>query len=246
MDYHRFSYVPRLFVPKIKILDILQLSAGEPPDTKKWENWHWTSDESAFVTDIRTRTEAFWTQMEDKKNCPPEVKDEMKVAIRDFMVFDHGESQPHNLLNKIADFGTLKDCDTLGIKRGTPLAKKASEDKPSVLDESIAPVLGLRLNEIGKHTLTVVNPATPYSKALPPGMSAARIFRYIGTVAPTRPSQFESIGNAKRGLFKSNLEGVEPQSDKLYAWYIARYEDTRGITGDASNQLKLEIYFQVL
>jgi hypothetical protein len=246
MNDHRLSYKPSEFVSEIKVIDDLQLSPGTPPNAKKYLDWYWTTEESQHVTSVRTKAEEFWNKMENRKNCPDEIKDEMKVLIRDFMTYDHGKSEPHKLLNKIADFGSLLDCDTVGVKRGTPLAKSPSKGGASILASKVKPSIALRSNEIGSHTLTVVNPETPYSKALPPGTRCARVYRFIGTSTPTKLSQYESIGNAKRGLFESNLESVEPADEKLFAWYIARYEDTKGEVWDACDPLKLEIYFPVI
>lgn len=244
MSNSRLSYVPSRFVSQIIVLDDLQLMAGEPADTKKFENWHWTDAESAHVTAVRVKAEEFWNQMIDKKNCPPNTRDEMRILIDDFMAYDHGENEPHKLLNKIADFGSIQDCNTVGVKRGTPLAKSPAVSGGNILASKVRPTLAVRSNLIGSHLLTVRNPETPDSRALPEGIKCARIYRYIGTVTPTKFSQYESIGNAKSGLFESLLSDVQPTEDRLYAFYIGRYEDTRGELWEACEVLKLEIYFQ--
>jgi hypothetical protein len=242
---HRLSHQPSKFVPQIDVLDELQLSPGTAPGSKKYLDWYWTPDESQHVTSVRQKADEFWKKMGDRKNCPDEIKDEMRVLIHDFLAYDHGDTEPHRLLNKIADFGSLSDCDTVGVKRGTPLAKAPGKGGGVILASKVKPLIAVRSNKIGSHMLTVVNPETPYSKALPDGIKCARVYRFIGTAAPTKPSQYESIGNAKRGLFESKLEGLEPSDDRLFAWYVGRYEDTRGEVWGASEPLKVEIYFPV-
>jgi hypothetical protein len=245
MSDYRLSYVPSRFVSQIIILDDLQLSAGEPPDTKKYENWYWTDAESAHVTAVRTKAEEYWNQMMDKKNCPPTIRDEMRIHIHDFMAYDHGENEPHKLLNKIADFGTIQDCNTVGVKRGTPLAKSPNLSGSEVVVTKVSPVIDVRINKIGRHLLTVRNPETPDRRALPDGIKFARIFCYIGTAKPAKLNQYEQIGNAKRGLFENLLENVEPTEDRLFAFYYGRYETPKGETWPDSDPITVEIYFPV-
>ena len=241
MSQYRFSSTPSKFVPQIIVLDDLQLSPGVS-NPSRFMDWYWTSDESVWITKCREDAEKLWLKMIDTRNCPPEIKDEMKLLIRGFMAYDHGNVDPHNLLDKIADFGTIQDCESVGVKRGTPLAKAPSQDVSGMLEAMLKPAIGLRRNDIGQHLLTVVNPETPDSKAVPKGIKCARVFRYIGTTAPTKLSQYESIGNAKRGLFLSKFEDLEPQTVKIYAWYIARYESTRGVMGDPCAPLRCEVF----
>jgi hypothetical protein len=102
--------------------------------------------------------------LKDTVNCPPEIKNELKTLIKTFKAYDHGEFEPHRLLDKIGLFATQKDCETLGIKRGTPLAKAPAKDLPSVMEDSIVPTISLRSNNVGMHILEVVNPATPIAR----------------------------------------------------------------------------------
>lgn len=242
MPNSRVSYTPSKFVQQIIVLDDLQLSAGTPPNASKYLDWNWTTDESAWIAACRNSSDGFWLQMIDKRKCPPEVKDEMNLLIKSFMAYDHGTIDPHNLLDKIGVFGSILDCESANVKRGTPLAKIPSHGGESLLEAMLKPTISMRKNEIGQQLLTVVNPGTPESKALPQGIKCCRVFRYVGTVAPTKQSQYESIGNAKRGLFLSTFENMEVQTVKTYAWYIACYEDTRGVLGDACAPLKCEVF----
>jgi hypothetical protein len=231
------------FAGQIRVLDNLQVSAGEPPDTKKWENWLWKEVESQYVTSVRTQSDALMDIINAQRYCPPETKDKMALLIDEFMDYDHGPHNAHRLLDKIALNGSIDDCEKLAIKRGTSLAKEPGTTGTNVLINKVTPVLTERLNKIGRQVITVRNPETPNSGALPEGASRARVYRYIGTTSPTSLSQYESVGNAKRGLIEFTYTDIQPGEDRLFAWYIARYEDTKGEVWDASDPLKLEIYF---
>jgi hypothetical protein len=246
MPNSHLSYIPSKFVQQIKVLDDLQLSMGEPPDTKKWENWLWTQAESQYITSVRTRSEGFMNIINSQRYCPPETKDKMTLLIDEYMDYDHGPHNAHHLLDKIALNGSIDDCEKLGIKRSTQLAKEPGPTGSNVVVNKVTPVLTERVNKIGRHLLGVRNPATPNSGALPQGVSRARVFRFIGTTSPTSISRYESIGNAKRGIIEINYENMAPTEDRLFAWYIARYEDTKGELWDACDPLKLEIYFPAI
>lgn len=244
MNEARFSRERTKFAGKLRVLDILQLSDGITPGTKKWEDFIWTSDDSVYVTTARTASDGYMDIINAERHCPPETKDSMKLLIDDFMDYDHGTTNGHRLLDKIALHGTIADCEKLGIKRGTALAKEPSHSSSTAIVDNVRAKLGVRSNTIGRHKITVVNEVGD-ARSLPEGIAIARVHRFIGKVAPTSLSQYESIGNSKRGLFESNVENVPQSTDKLYAWYIVRYEDTRGNIGQASEPLKLEIYFSV-
>jgi hypothetical protein len=228
------------------VVDELQLSAGTPPNAKKYMDWHWTLEESDHVTKVREKADEYFELMKDKKSCPTVVRDQMNILITDFMAFDHGKTDPHNLWNKIADFGSITDCESAGIRRGTPLAKAPTQDdEVPVVEQLLQPLIGIRINAIGKHLLSVVNSASPSSKALPKGIKFAKVFVYIGTEPPANLKQYYVIGIARRGMFLNKLNDIEPVEGKdLYAWYIVRYENTKGELGEPSNRLKAEIYFE--
>lgn len=246
MPMNRLSYIPSKFVARLDVVDDLQLSTGTPPHAKKYMDWGWTDEESAHVTLIRQQADDFFDIMKNKKNCPTAVRDQMTILIDDFMAFDHGKNEPHKLWDKIAAFGSITDCESAGIKRGTPLAKTPTQDDEVPATEQIFKALvGMRKNLIGSHLISVVNSDSPSSKALPKGMKAAMVFCYIGTEAPTSIDQYKKIGNAKRGNFLNKFTDLQPvEGKKLYAWYIVRYENTKGEWGLLSNRLKAEIYFE--
>ncbi|MEI6853626.1 MAG: hypothetical protein WCL06_12315 [Bacteroidota bacterium] len=226
----RFSYIPSKFVPQIDTLDNLQLTEGTPPNTKKYQDWHWTQDESEQVTEFRKQTDEFWALIGTKRNCPPGVKDDLNLLIVNFMNFDHGKIEPHHLLNKIADFGSVDDCRTVGIKAGTVLAKAPEQGSDTPVEEKIkTPVMYLRQNLPNQQLFAVRDPDAPDSRALPKGMRCARVFRFIGKDAPTSPTQYVGVGNAKRGLFLSKFDNLNLDSkEKLFSYHYACYETTRG------------------
>jgi hypothetical protein len=242
MSRTRISSKPNTFVAQLKILDNLQKSAGTPPYAKKYQEWHWTNEESAEVSRVRQKVEEFYHIIQNKRNCPPEIKDEMKILIRSFLAYDHGKTEPHNLLNKIGLFGTITDWDSTNVKRGTPLAKtrlKGIAETPLTV-----PPPSLTLGRMGMsfHLIRVNNSAAPESRTTPHGYSSTLIFCYIGTESPVRLNQYEYVGKVNRGLFwKSFAELGYAQDVRIYAWYIARYETSRGKWSVASEPLKVEI-----
>jgi hypothetical protein len=246
MSNTRLSYVPSKFVARLDVVDELQLSDGTPPNTKKYMDWGWKDTESAHVTLIRKKADEYFELMKDKKNCPTVVRDQMTILIADFMAYDHGKTEPHKLWDKIAAFGSITDCESAGVKRGTPLAKAPTEDdEVPIVEQMLKALIGIRVNAIGMHLLSVVNSASPSSKALPKGIKFAKVFVYIGTEPPANLKQYYVIGNARRGMFLNKLNDIEPVEGKdLYAWYIVRYENTRGELGEPSNRLKAEIFFE--
>jgi hypothetical protein len=245
MKEARISRNRTKFGGQIRVLDDLQLSDGIVSGTKKWQDFKWLIAESEYVTSVRTQSDTYMDLINSQRHCPPEIKDKMDILIDNFMDFDHDKNTGHRLLDKIALNGTIDDCEKLGIKRSTPLAKAPSHGGSEILAGKVRAALGVRFNIIGRHKITVRNEDTPDRRALPEGIARARVFRFIGRETPTRINQYESVGNAKRGLFEIDLTDIAPTPEKIYAWYIARYEDTRGNTGTASEPLKMEIYFPV-
>ncbi len=246
MPNTRLPYKPADFVARMDVVDDLQLSPGTPPNAKKYLDWGWKDAESQHVTEVRKKADEYFELMKDKKNCPTTVRDQMTILIADFMAYDHGKNEPHNLWNKIADFGSITDCESAGVKRGTPLAKAPTQDdEVPVAEQVYKALIGMRSNVIGSHLLSVVNSDSPSSRALPEGINAAVVFCYIGTEAPTNNEQYKKIGNAKRGLFLNKFTDLQPVEDKkLYAWYYVRYQNSKNDWGVLSNRLKAEIYFE--
>lgn len=88
------------------------------------------------------------------------------------------------------------------------------------------------------HKLRMTDPDNPDTKKKPQGVRAMRVFRFIGTSAPTGINQYSLIGNPSRFLFNSSFD--EADAGKK-AWYIAQYENTRGETGPLSDAVSAVI-----
>jgi hypothetical protein len=243
MSRTRISSKPNRFVAQLQILDKLQLSAGTPPYAKKYQQWRWTDAESAEVSRVRQKAEEFYCIIENKVNCPPEVRTEMRILIRSFLAYDHGKTGAHNLLNKIAMFGDITDWESTNIKRGTPLAKTRSKSGAGISIIGSQPNLSLRHVGMSEHIIKVTNPDAPESRTAPPGYSHTLIFCHIGTEPPVRRNQYEYAGKAKRGLFRKGFSELGySREERIYAWYIACYESNIGKLGSASKPLKVEIF----
>ena len=242
MADYRISPAREKFAKQIRTLDDLQLKAGIAPGTKKWEDFQWKLADSEFVTATRKSSDTFMAQIADKRHCPPEIKDEHRLLVKSFMNYDHGEVEPKRLLDKIAMYGSVSDCEAVNIKRGTLLEKAPAQDGNPVVAKMLKPLISLKKNIIGEQLLLVINPENSKSRALPEGMRCARVFRFIGTSAPSSFDQYTSIGNASRGLFLSKFTEALPPDKVCYAWYIAVYETTRGELLDLSEPLRVEIF----
>src|SRR3569832_20612 len=99
-------------------------------------------------------------------------------------------------------------------------------------------VLALRRSAPGEHELTVTNPDTPESVALPEGGAFAEVMRYINSSdkPPASIDDYKQVGVAKRGLFISHFTDIPfDSSKKYYAWYYVRYQSKTGELGDPSN-----------
>ena len=82
-----------------------------------------------------------------------------------------------------------------------------------------------------RHTLRITDPDAEDSRAKPDGVRAAQVFRFFGDADPGDNSAYTFYGNATRFSFKVNFEAAD--RGRL-VWYIARWENTRGETGDWS------------
>lgn len=245
MTQGRFSRQRNKFSAQIVVLDELQKSDGIAPGTKKWEDFQWVLADSEFVTKTRNQSDELMLIIDSYRHCPPETKDKMELLIDEFMKYDHDRVLGRRLLDKIALNGTIDDWEKLGIKRGTSLAKAPVQGHGNILVSKVRASISLRSNSELLHILIIRNVDTPDSSALPEGIKRAQVYCYIGKVAPTKYSQYELIGNAKRGIYKHFISGLEPSTDRIYAWYYVRYESNRGELLEPGSVLKAEIYFPV-
>jgi hypothetical protein len=196
---------------------------------------------------VTQKANEFYRIMESKKLCPPEIKDEMRILIREFLDYDHGKLNPHNLLNKIGMFGTLTDWESTNVRRGTPLAKPRSRIGSGKLTGNCKPTISLRRIRMREHLIEIINQDAPESRTAPPGYVSTLIFCYIGTESPVNMNQYAYAGKAKRRLFSKSFPDLQPiENTRIYAWYIARYQDSQGGLSHNSEPLKVEIFFPTL
>jgi hypothetical protein len=220
-----------------------QLSINPVTNQAFWKDWGWTTADSAQWTAFRKQSDSLFLIYSDKKHVNTEDRNEMTTLIKNVKAYDHNLLTPHHLLDKIAISGTMNSCSIFKVKHGTPLVLTA--DKTGPLPGTLIPVLTERLNTEGEHKLGARNSQTPKSRAIPKGMKFCKVYRFIGTAAPTSISQYQFIGNAKRGLIVSNFAEIGLDANvKLWAWYIARYESTKGVLGSPSKALKVGILLQ--
>jgi hypothetical protein len=243
MSQERISAEPDVFAPYMDNTDNHQLSINPVSGQAFWKDWGWTAADSAQWTSFRTQSDKLFLLYSDKKHNTTENREEMITLIKNVKAYDHNPLTGHHMLDKIAISGTMNSCSIFKVKRGTPLVLKP--DKIGPLPGTLIPVITVKENTEGEHKLAVRNPKTPKSRAIPKGMKFCKVYRYIGTAAPTNISQYQFIVNAKRGLAISNFAeiGLDP-TVKLWAWYIARYESTKGVLGNPSAVLKMGVLLQ--
>jgi hypothetical protein len=240
----RIPREPEKFAPYMDSTDNLQLSTDTATNQPFYKDWGWTQAQSAQWTAYRKQSDALFVVYSNKKLSNTENKEAIRILIDTVEKYDHDPIMGNHLLDRIALSGSVNDCTTFKVKRGTPLVLKTA-DKAGPLPGALIPVITVRENTEGEHKLAVRNPKTPKSRAIPKGMKFCKVYRYIGTAAPTNISQYQFIVNAKRGLAISEFAALGLNANvKLWAWYIARYESTKGVLGNASAALKVGILLQ--
>jgi hypothetical protein len=244
-DRTRISSEPDVFAPYMDNTDNHQLSTdtSTSPNQPFFKTWGWTTAESQQWTAFRKQSDTLFLLYSDKKHVNTEARNEMTTLIKNVKAYDHNPLTGHHLLDKIAISGTINSCTIFKVKRGTPLVLTA--DKAGPLPGTLIPVITVRDNTEGEHKLAVRNREKPKSRAIPKGMKFCKVYRYIGTAAPTSISQYQFIVNAKRGLAISNFADIGLDANtKLWAWYIARYESTKGVLGNPSAAIKVGVLLQ--
>lgn len=222
-----------------------QKSIITPPDIKKCTIYGWKPAESDAWTDFRERINVIHALYSNPDTTGPGVREKMRLIISEIRAYDNDKDHGHHLLDKVALTGSVDDCLTFNVVRGTALAAEPVHHDYSVV--TLIPSISIKKNEIGFHVIGVVNPATPDSVAIPDGISMVRVYRFIGTEKPKSLRDFDFLGLAKRGQIKSMFTGLEFDSEKRqYAYYYAVYENKDGVTGPTSAILKVEIRLEVI
>jgi hypothetical protein len=104
--------------------------------------------------------------------------------------------------------------------------------------QQYVPVLGISEIKNLQHRVDAHNSESPKSKGLPEGVCLMEISRYIGTTAPTDPSQYTHLLFTGRS---SNVSNFLTTHRKLEAWYIARYIGTTGEEGNLSTPVSATV-----
>jgi hypothetical protein len=101
---------------------------------------------------------------------------------------------------------------------------------PQLLISTIKPMM---------HVVDAINPESPKSKSLPEGVDKIEIARYVGTAAPTDPSQYTHF--LFSGRWRNHSIFTVSTQQKQTAWYIARYIGTTGFEGAWSQNVSATI-----
>ena len=108
----------------------------------------------------------------------------------------------------------------------------------AVHTQQAVPSLKISVIKPLQHTIDAINPGSPKSKSMPAGMKFIEIARFVGTTAPTDPSQYTHL--AFSGKFR-NVSNFVSTSLKQTAWYIARYISNTGSEGNWSTPVSANI-----
>ena len=240
------SIIPEKVIPAMFFIisvDNLQKSESNIPGTLRWQLWHWTQEESDFWTKQRNVIEPLLKQYSNRHTISTEEREKVKKAIKSIREYSSYDVNGHRLLLKIAAFGNNSDWSIANIKFGTPLAKKTGSGKLDATSLK-SPLLSVVSNLLGQQLLFVRDVDAPSSTKLPEGIKFAKVYRYIGTEPPQNINEYEFVGNAKRGRLVCTFEGKEfSGNQKIYAYYIARYESKKGELGEHGAMAFAEILF---
>jgi hypothetical protein len=118
----RISSKPSEFAPYMQSTDKLQLSIDITTGNPKWKVWGWTSAQSAQWTSYRNQSDTLFPQWSDKNHNNTDITDQMNILIKAVKKYDNDPLTGVHLLDKVALGGTISDCETFHVKRGTALA----------------------------------------------------------------------------------------------------------------------------
>jgi hypothetical protein len=236
----RISRNPAKCTEYMIITDDLQKSVLTAPDTLRYALYGWSAAESKAWSDFRVKCEKTYSVYSDPAKTGPGPRLAMHILIKQIRAYDNHPKEGHHLLDKVALNGTIDDCFTFNVKRGTTLEAKPRRYESKEINST--PVISIKNIGLGNHTLLIEHPENLQSKKLPEGIIFVKIYRYIGSEPPQKLNQYEMIGNAKRSEFISDFADLEFDTDKkVYAWYYARYESTKGLLGLPGNIRKAPV-----
>ncbi|MHB8260561.1 MAG: hypothetical protein ACYDCN_02735 [Bacteroidia bacterium] len=162
---------------------------------------------------------------------------QQKTIKKKMLALVHGQRLVEKNIEKVAP-GTLTEMDKqcFFIPEANPRTSSANTLR---LAHPI-PVLSISHIAYLLHIIDFRDPAEPESKGLPQGCILLQIKRYIGTVAPTDPSQYSDL--LFSGKFR-NPSTFVPANAKQSAWYIGRYIGPTGTISEWSAPVNQAIAF---
>ncbi len=89
-----------------------------------------------------------------------------------------------------------------------------------------------------RHKLRIVDPLNPESKQKPEGVVQVQLYRFIGETAPVDVEEYEFLSNVTRFLYTVKFTMADAGKR---AFYIARYENSRGEVGPFSEPVSEHI-----
>jgi hypothetical protein len=229
----RISKKPIEFNNYMNLTDDLQVSITPPASTKRYLLWGWTDDESSQWTAFRHDCNQLFAEYSDPDKSGHGVIAKMNETVSKVRYYDNSKKDGHHLLDKVALNGTVDDCLTFNVVRGTVL--QADPVHHSDGPVTLLPTLVFKKHELGSQIIGVSCSTDPKSKKLPEGIVFAKIYRYVGKTPPTSLMQYQFIGNAKYGEFTSQLADIIiPEGETWEAHYFGRYESCKGTLGNPS------------
>jgi hypothetical protein len=232
----RISQKPPEFDNYMVRTDNLQLKIMPQATEPNWKRYGWEEEESQEWTQFRRESNELFALYNDPDEVTRVIRRKMNAHIAKVRRYDNDKSTGHHLLDKIALNGTVDDCATFNVARGTILQDKPEKENKNPKEYS--PYLSLLKIDICTHVLQVTCVDVPNSKKLPEGMAFALIFCCITSEPLTKDSHFDLVGTSKYGKFTSNLNSFVPEDGKTYTvHYYGRYLSNNGDLGNPGHTI---------
>jgi hypothetical protein len=162
---------------------------------------------------------------------------QQKALKKKILALVHGQRLIEKNVEKVAP-GTLTQMDMqcFFIPEENPRTSSAE------MLRTAHPIPVISISHIAYllHIIDFRDPEEPKSTGLPQGCILLQIKRYIGTVAPTDPSQYSDL--LFSGKFR-NPSTFLPANAKQSAWYIGRYIGPTGTISDWSTPVNQAVAF---
>jgi len=201
------------------------------PDTTEpyYKLYGWTDAESEAWTAFRTASNGLYGKYKNKKtDRTTQVTEDAGLNITACIKYDNHPVEGHFLLDNVAKNGSTTDWLLFNVKRGTALQDTVGTPSADIGTKEPQ----INITDIGHlfHKLTFTNPDAPGSKAKPDGIKDIQIYYALTPADAPEPalSAYQYHGDFTRGHAIINFTAAEV---KKVAWYIARYESTKGEKG---------------